>query len=58
MMALTFMGLGALEVITPPPHVFLIGGLLSPLSNFPLLIASSFLVPQSHNSPKELISDC
>ena len=56
-MALTFTGLHALEVITPPPYVFLIGGLLSLFSNCPLLMASSILVPQSHNSPKELISD-
>ena len=54
-MALTFMGLGALEVVVPPLYVFLIGGLLSPFSNCPLLIVSSILVPQSHNSPKELI---
>ena len=57
MMALTFMGLGALEVVAPPPYIFLFVGLFSPYSNFPLLMASSILVPQSHNSPKELIND-
>ena len=57
MMALTFMGLGALEVVAPPPYIFLFVGLFSPYSNFPLLMASSILVPQSHNSPKELIGD-
>ena len=56
-MILTFTGLGALEVVSPSPYVFLIGGLLSPLSNCPLLMASSILVPQSHNSPKELIGE-
>ena len=56
-MALTFIGLGALEVVDPPPYVFLIGGFLSPFSNCPLLMASSILVPPSHNSPKELIGD-
>ena len=57
MMALTFTRLGALEEVTPLPYVFLIGGLLSPFSNRPLLMASSILVPQSHNSPNELIGD-
>ena len=57
MMELTFTGLGALEVVTPPPYVFLIGGLFSLFSNCPLLMVSSILVTQSHNSPKELISD-
>ena len=57
MMALTFMGLGALEEVTLPPYVFLIGGLLSPFSNYPLLMASSILVPQSYNSLNELIGD-
>ena len=57
MMALTITGLGALEVVTPPLYIFFIGGLLLPYSNCPLLIASSILVPQSHNSPKELIGD-
>ena len=57
MITLTFTGLGALKLVTPPPYVFLIGGLLSPFSNCPLLMASSILVPQSHNSPKELIGD-
>ena len=57
MIALTFTGLVSLEVATPPPYVFLIGGLLWPFSNCPLLMASSILVPQSHNSPKELIGD-
>ena len=56
-MALTFSWLGTLGVAAPPPYVFLIGGLLSPFSNCPLLMASLILVPQSHNSPKELISD-
>ena len=41
----TFTGLGALEVAAPPPYVFLIGGLLSPFSNCPLLMVSSILVP-------------
>ena len=40
-MALTFIGLGALEVATPPPYVFLIRGLLSTTSNCPLLMVSS-----------------
>ena len=56
-MALTLMGLGALGVVIPPPYVFLTGSLLSPFSNCPLLMASSILVPQSHNSPKKLIGD-
>ena len=56
-MALTFMGLGALEVVIPPPYAFLIKGLLSPFSNCPLLMASYIPVPQSHNSPKELIGN-
>ena len=56
-MAITFTRLGALEVVAPPSYVFLIGGLLSPFSNCPLLIASLILIPQSHNSPKELIGD-
>ena len=56
-MELTYTGLRALEVVAPPPYVFLIGGLLSPFSNCPLLMASSILVPQSHNSLKELIGD-
>ena len=56
-MALIFTRLGALEVFAPPPYVFLIGGLLSPFSNCPLLMASLILIPQSHNSPKELIDD-
>ena len=51
----TFTRLGALELVVPPPYVFLIGGLLSPFFNCPLLMTSSILVPQSHNSPKELI---
>ena len=55
MMELTFMGLGALEVVAPPAYVFLIGGLLSLFSSCSLLMASLILVPQSHNSPKELI---
>ena len=53
----TFTRLGALDVVTPPLYVFLIGGLISPFSNCPLLIASSILIPQSHNSPKELLGD-
>ena len=56
-MALTFTGLGVLEVVTPSPYVFWIGVLLSPFYKCPLLIASSILVPQSHNSPKELIGN-
>ena len=56
MMALTFMGLSAL-VVVPPTYVFLVGGLLSPFSNCPLLRASSILIPQSHNSINELIGD-
>ena len=56
-MALTFTRLGALEVVAPPPYVFLIGGLLSPFSNCPLLMAFSILVLQSHNSLKELIGN-
>ena len=55
MMALTFTWLGILEVVSPPPYAFLIGGLLSRFSSYPLLMASSILVPQSHNSSKELI---
>ena len=57
MMAFTFIRLGALEVVATPPYIFLIGGLLSLFSNYPLLMASLILVPQSHNSPKELIGD-
>ena len=57
MMALTFIGFGALDVATLPPYVCLNGGWLLPFSNCPLLMASSILVPQSHNSPKELISN-
>ena len=57
MVTLTFTGLGALVVVAPTPYVFLVGGLLSPFSNCPLLIMSSILVPQSHSSPNELISD-
>ena len=57
MMALTFTGLGTLEATAPPSYAFLIGCLFSPFSNYPLLMASSILVPQSHNSPKELIGD-
>ena len=57
MMALIFAGLDALEVVAPPPYVFLIGSLFSPFSNCALLIASVILVPQSHNSRKELIGD-
>ena len=45
---LTFTRLGALEVVSPPPYVFLIGGFLSPFSNYTLLMASFTLVPQSH----------
>jgi len=45
MMELTFMGLGALEVVAPPAYAFLIGGLLSPFSNCSLLMASLILVP-------------
>ena len=56
-MVLTFTVLGSLEVVTPPLYVFLIGSLLSHFSNCPLLMASSILVPQSHNSPKELIGN-
>ena len=56
-MTLTFMRLGALEVVAPPPYVLFIRGLLSPFSNCPLLMASSILVPQSHNSSNELIGD-
>ena len=56
-MALTFTGLGALYLFAPLPYEFLIGGLLSPFSNYPLLMASSILVPQSHNFPKELIGN-
>ena len=55
-MVLTFTGLGAL-VVVPPPYVFLVGGLIFPFSNCPLLKASSILVSQSHNSPNELIGD-
>ena len=55
-MALTFTGLSAL-VVVPPPYVFLVGDLLSPFSNCPLLRASSIIVPQSHNAPNELIGD-
>ena len=57
MMVLTFTGLGALVVVAPPPYVFLIGDLLSPFSSYPLLMASSILVPHSHSSPNELIGD-
>ena len=57
-MTLTFTGLGALVVVAPPPYVFLVGGLLLPFSNCPLLMASSILVPQSHSSPNELIGNC
>ena len=56
-MALTFTRLGTLVVLAPPPYVFLVGGLLSPFSNCPLLIASSILIRQSHSSPNELIGD-
>jgi len=57
MMALPFTGLGALKVVALYLYVFLIGGLFSPFSNCSLLMASSILVSQSHNSPKELIGD-
>ena len=56
-MALTFMGLGALVVVSLPPYVFLVEGLLSPFSNCPLLMASSILATQSHSSLNELIGD-
>ena len=57
MVTLTFIELGALEVAAPPPYVFFIGGLLLPFFNCPLLMASSILVPQPHNSSKELIGN-
>ena len=57
MMMLTFTGLGALVVVAPTPYVFLVGGLLSPFSNCPLLIVSSILVPLSHSSPNKLTGD-
>ena len=52
-MALTFTGLCSLVVVP----IFLVGGLLSLFSNYPLLRASSILFPQSHNSPNKLIGD-
>ena len=56
-MELTFTGLGDLVLDDPPPYIFLTKGLLSPFSNCTLLMAFLILVPQSHNSPKELIGD-
>ena len=56
-MAFTVRGLGALEVVSPPPYVFLIRSSLSPFFNCQILMVSSIQVPQSHNSPKELIGD-